>query len=173
MIGHNHAVRLLGHLLCAAWLVACSSPAAPRPRATKPPRVAAVPAPAFPSGEFKVSGRPVSDRCEGVHFASQEMAIDLDAKILDVDFEDRRYQIEMDGNELVARGAFEESERCGTHRWIEIWRLGHEGSDEISGYLTSYYRDPKLGCLRACKVVFEVEAERIDPDAEGAGEEDE
>lgn len=172
-LAHNRAVPTV-LFACAVVLAACSSspPAEPAPpTAVAAPDAAA--APAFPSGKFRVSGRPISDRCEGVHFASQELEIDLEAGILDVDFEDRRYQIEMDGEELVARGAFEPSEGCGTHRWVEIWRLGRGSDDEISGFLTSYYRDPKLGCLRSCKVVFEVEAERAKEGEDTAEEEDE
>jgi hypothetical protein len=161
--------------LIALAAVAASCSGSPPPPATPiaaPKTAAAPPASSFPSGSFRVTGRAVTDRCEGIRFASERLELDLESKVLSSDFEDRRYDVVIDGEELVARGAFDKMERCGTHQYLEIWRLGRAGDDEISGYLTTYVRQPERGnrsCLRACKVVFEVEAVRV-KEAEGEGE---
>jgi hypothetical protein len=161
-------VRLIA--LAAAAASCSGSPPPPATPIPAPTVAAAPPARSFPSGRSRVTGRAVTDRCEGIRFASERLELDLESGTLTSDFEDRRYEVELDGEELVARGAFDKMARCGTHQYLEIWRLGRAGDDEISGYLTTYVRQPDRGdrsCLRTCKVVFEVEAVRA---AEGEGE---
>lgn len=119
---------------------------------------------AFLSGAYELTGKTVSDHCRGaLFFAARKMEIDLEERRLVIDLDDRTYRIAMDGDQLVARGEFQPIGRCGANQFIEIWRLRRADNDgSLIGYLTTYWRSPEArDCLRACKLVVEVEAHRV------------
>lgn len=156
----------------AALLALCAScgpePPAPEVKKPAPPRQAAE----FPSGVFAITAaRVVSDHCENrLRFSTKLLDIDLGGASVHSDPDNRLYEVVLDGATLVARGAFNRNSLCRTFKHLEIWRLERESDDEISGYRTTYWREPsrtgRADCLEACKVVYAVEAVRTDPESE-------
>lgn len=156
-----------------AMCAGCGAPERAKPEPDKP----ALPRPAtFPSGVFAITAaRVVSDHCDNrLRFSTKLLDIDLTGASVHSDPENRAYEAVLDGATLVARGAFTHNRLCRTYKHLEIWRLERESDDEISGYRTTYWRDPardgSADCLRACKVVYAVEAVRADPEGEAEGE---
>lgn len=158
----------------AAVIVTCATCGAPERSTPEPEKPAPAPARSFPTGLFAItSARTVSDHCDNrLRFVTKLLEIDLTNSSVLSDPDSRIYEAVLEGKTLVARGAFDQDNLCKTFKHLEIWRLDAQGDDEISGYRTTFWRDPSRNrnadCLQACKVVYAVEAVRTDPDAEDA-----
>jgi hypothetical protein len=150
--------------------VTCATCGAPERSKRRAPVKPAPKTSSFPSGLFSVTAaRVVSDSCNGrVRFETNELEIDVVGGVVQSAPDNRPYEAVLDRGALVARYAFNRNSICQTYRQLEIWRLERLGDDEVSGYRTTYFRDSRHGdCLQACKVVYAIEAVRVDEDEEG------
>ena len=162
-MSHNGGVRWV-FLAAAVTCATCGAPESSRKPAPGPKVSPA----AFPSGLFAITAaRVVTDNCDNrLRFETTILDIDLGSATVMSGPDNHTYEAVLDRGELVARGAFDKNGTCQTYRQLEIWRLERDGNDELSGFRTTYWRDRRLSgntdCLRACKVVYAIEAVRTD-----------
>lgn len=114
------------------------------------------------AGRYGITGQPVTDHCDGsLTLAAKEILIEPKDGLFRADVVNRDYDLEVRGDMLVATGRFDSIDGCGTHQYIEIWRLRPHGPDRLEGQLTTYYRgSAPRDCLRACKFVTAIKAVR-------------
>jgi len=149
-------------LIVAAATTACGA-STPKPDTERESRVAVPLESSVRSGRYAITGRTVTDHCEeSLMLAAKEISIDVEAGTLRADVVQRNYELDVRSGELIATGRFDLLEGCGTHQYLEVWRLRPQGPETLEGQLTTYYRDsPSRDCARACKLVTAIDAERI------------
>lgn len=160
-------MRSSKHLLVACALAACAGPPAPsviEPAAHAPIELPAPP-PAPPSlapwaGRYHLSGAALEDECGGeVILAAGEIEIDAASRTLRADVVDREYDLEVEGEALVATGRFPVETQCPESTVYERWDLARAAGGGLEGELLSTWLIWP-GCMRVCTVRFGVRADR-------------
>ena len=165
IVALRHAVAALA---CCALAACAGTPAPtdsnPTPRASIELRPAPPPAPpslAPWAGRYSVTGAALEDDCGGeVILAAGEIEIDPTSRTLRADVVDREYDLEVEGDGLVATGRFPVESQCPESTVYERWELAGGVGGALEGELLSTWLTWP-GCMRVCTVRFGVRAEPL------------